>query len=187
MSVNVVFTGVYRNSPNITNMSLQDRVDTIRRNGVNNIFWYTWKGQASKDIEKAGVTIREIDEPYPHIRGIEGRQRQIYNIKKALNDFDDNDIVLKLRWDLDFNDILIKNISKAGYFTKVKKGIIDNKVWTGFYSIVELFSPADKSFAGYKKDLDILINYQYSIGDIPANNYISHDGMMLMPRFIEND
>ena len=183
--VNVVFTGVYRYNPQITNLTLKQRIERIRANGVDNIFWYTWRGQATKEVEDAGVKIIEIDEPYPHAKGISGRQRQIYNIKRALQDFNEDEIILKLRWDLDFTDDLIININTPGYLSKVENGIIGNKIWTGFYSIRELFSPADKAFAGYQRDLNKLINFEYKIQGIPSNNYISHDGMMLMPVFIE--
>tara|TARA_R100001015_G_C4628180_1_gene188203 strand:+ start:994 stop:1935 length:942 start_codon:yes stop_codon:yes gene_type:complete len=185
--VNVVFTGVYRNNPQITNLSLKERLCILRDSGVDNIFWYTWLGHGNKEVEDAGVKIILIDEPYPHVKGISGRQRQIYNVKKAIQDFNDEDIILKLRWDLDFNSILIKNLLSNGYLDKIENGIIKNKIWTGFYSIQEMFSPSDKSFAGYKRDLNKLINFQYKIDNVSSNNYISHDGMMLMPIFIESD
>jgi len=185
--VNVIFTGLYRYSPQITNLTLNERIRKIRDNGVDNIYWYVWRGHTNKEVEAQGVKIVEIDEPYPHIKGIEGRQRQIFNIKRALADFSPDDVVLKLRWDLDFNDALIQNITSPEYFDKIKNGLIGNKVWTGFYSIQAMFTPADKAFAGYKKDLDKLINFEYNIAGAPANNYISHDGMMLMPIFIENN
>ena len=185
--VNVVFTGVYRNNPRITNLSLKQRIDRIRQNGVDNIFWYTWKNQSNVEVVNAGVKVIEIDEPYPHVRGIGGRQRQIYNIKSALQDFDEDDIILKLRWDLDFTDDLLININTSGYLEEIEDGIIKNKIWTGFYSVRELFSPADKTFAGYQRDLNKLINFQYLIDGVSSNNYISHDGMMLMPVFIEKN
>ena len=185
--VNVIFTGIYRNNPQITNLSLQDRISTIKNNGIDNIFWYIWDGQSNEEVEKAGVKVITIKEPYAHVKGISGRQRQIYNVKRALQDFNDEDIVLKLRWDLDFNDHLLKNITSKNFFEKVEGGIIENKIWTGFYSIQELFSPADKSFAGYRKDLNKLINYDYKIDGVSSNNFISHDGMMLMPVFIESN
>ena len=185
--VNIVFTGLYRHNPDITNMSLEDRINKIKHNGVDNIYWYVWRGHAVEEVRTHGVEIVEIEEPYPHVRGIEGRQRQIYNVENALKDFSDEDVILKLRWDLDFNDTLIQNINNPIYFEPIENGLVEHKIWTGFYSIQELFSPADMSFAGYKKDLDKLINYQYSIEGASANNYISHDGMMLMPRFIEKN
>ena len=98
--VNVVFTGLYRHNANITNMSLQDRISKIRANGIDNIYWYVWKGYGRTDVEAEGVKIIEIDEPYPHVRGIEGRQRQIYNVQSCFKDFADEDIILKLRWDI---------------------------------------------------------------------------------------
>lgn len=185
--VNVVFTGVYRYDARLTNLTLEQRIKRIKDSGVDNIFWYTWKGQGNKEIEKAGVKVVEIDEPYPHIRGISGRQRQIYNIKVALQDFHPDDIVLKLRWDLDFTKDLIDNLTNPDYLEKIDNGVIKNKIWTGFYSIRELFSPADKAFAGYQRDLNKLINFQYKIQGALSNNYISHDGMMLMPVFIEKN
>lgn len=187
MSTNVIFTGLYRHNNDITNLSLEKRIQIIKDNGVDQIYWFIWKGHAKKEVESYGVKIVEIDEPYPHIRGIEGRQRQIYNVKKAMQNFADDDILLKLRWDLDFNDTLIKNVADKQYFDPIHNGLIENKVWVGFYSIQELFSPADVSFAGYKKDLDRLINFEYKIDGVSANNYISHDGMMLMAKFIENN
>ena len=113
-----------------------------------------------------------------------GRQRQIYNFKSCLSDFDDNDIILKLRWDLDFTSKLIENVTNPNFFDAIKDGAIKNKVWTGFYSIQELFSPADVSFAGFKRDLDKIINFDFKINGVSSNNYISHDGMMLMPYLI---
>mgnify|MGYP003650750816 FL=1 len=185
--VNVVFTGLYRHSPSITNMSLSDRIRKIRDNGVDKIYWYVWAGHSNDEVRKHGVEVIEIEEPYPHSRGITGRQRQIYNIESCFKDFSDDDILLKLRWDIDFNDALIQNVSSPEYFEPIDSGLIGHKIWTGFYNIQELFSPSDISFAGYKKDLDTLINHEYSIDGISANNYISHDGMMLMPRFIEKN
>ena len=99
-------------------------------------------------------------------------------------DFDDDDIILKLRWDLDFTPQLLQNIANPNFFDRVENGAIKNKVWTGFYSVQELFSPADVSFAGFKKDLDKLINFDFKINGVSSNNYISHDGMMLMPYLI---
>lgn len=185
--VNVVFTGLYRHNANITNMSLQDRISKIRANGIDNIYWYVWKGHGRTDVEAEGVKIIEIDEPYPHVRGIEGRQRQIYNVQSCFKDFADEDIILKLRWDIDFNDTLLENISQPEYYGFIENGLIEHKVWTGFYNIQELFSPADTAFAGYKKDLETLVKFQYVIDGVSANNYISHDGMMLMSKFIEKN
>ena len=114
--VNVIFTGVYRYSPQITNLTLKQRIEKIRDNGVDNIFWYTWKDQSNKEVKDCGIKVIEIDEPYPHVKGISGRQRQIYNIKRALQDFNEDDIILKLRWDLDFTDVLISvyDMNKKG-------------------------------------------------------------------------
>jgi hypothetical protein len=187
MSSKVVFTGVYRNNAAITNMSLEDRIDLIKSSGIDDIYWFTWKGNYTEEIEDHGVQIIEIDEPYPHVRGVEGRQRQIYNFKECLKHFDDDDVILKLRWDLDFSNDLINNIKNPSFFDKIDNGIIENKIWVGFYSIIELFSPADLTFAGFKKDLDKVIKFQHTIDGVSANNYISHDGMTLMPAFIENN
>lgn len=186
MSVNVVFTGLYRGTSEVTNMSMLKKISIIKNAGAN-IHWFVWEGSKYSNLPSDNINIVTIKEPYPHVRGIEGRQRQIYNVKCALSSFSDDDIILKLRWDLDFNELLLENVSDPNFFDKIENGIIKNKLWTGFYSIQELFSPADLSFAGYKRDLDKLINFQYRIGDTPANNYISHDGMMLMPKFIEQN
>jgi len=186
MTVNVIFTGLYRAGSNITNMSLQDRISIIKNAGAN-IHWFTWEGSEHTNLPSDNINIVTIKEPYPHVRGIEGRQRQIYNVKCALSEFSDDDIILKLRWDLDFSEKLLENISNPEFFDPIKKGIIKNKIWTGFFSVQELFSPADVSFAGYKKDLNKLINYQYRINGVSANHYISHDGMMLMPKLIEKN
>ena len=185
--VSVVFTGLYRYDESITNMTLKERIYRLRDNGINDIYWYVWKGYTEKSLEDYGVNIVEIDEPFPHQKGIGGRQRQIYNVETALQDFSDDEVILKLRWDLDFNDALIKNVTQETYFDKIEDGLLDNKIWTGFYSIQELFSPADKAFAGYKRDLNKLINFQYEINGTSANNYISHDGMMLMSPLIEKN
>jgi len=180
----VVFTGLYRYSPQITNLTIKERINLIKESGIDEIYWYVWKGFADDEIAKHGVNIVEIDEPFPHVRGIMGRQRQIYNFKSCLSDFDDNDIILKLRWDLDFTSKLIENVTNPNFFDAIKDGAIKNKVWTGFYSIQELFSPADVSFAGFKRDLDKIINFDFKINGVSSNNYISHDGMMLMPYLI---
>ena len=185
MSVNAIFTGLYRHNDQITNLTLEQRIARLRVNGIDNIYWYVWEGHVNEEVRSRGVKVVEIKEPYPHKRGISGRQRQIYNTERAFADFSDDDIIVKLRWDVDFFPSLIQNVTTEGYFEPVQNGIIEHKVWTGFYSIQELFSPADMSFAGYRKDLNTLINHEYKINEISANNYISHDGMMLMPRFIE--
>ncbi len=182
--VNVIFTGVYRYNTKITNLSLNERISRIKNNGVDNIYWCTWKGHTVKEVENAGVKIIEIEEPYPHVRGVSGRQRQIYNIKQALQFFNPDDIILKLRWDLDFTENLITNLSSPDFLDKVENGVVKNKIWTGFYSIQELFSPADKTFAGYQKDLNKIINFQFKINNESSDKYISHDGMMLMPYFV---
>jgi hypothetical protein len=187
MSINVIFTGLYRNEIGITDMSLAERLEKIKNNGVDNICWYVWKGHAVNEISSHGVEIVEIDEPFSRHAGIDGRRRQIYNSKIALQDFSSDDIILKLRWDLDFDDTLIQNISSSGYFDSIDNGLINHKIWTGFYSIQELFSPTDLSFSGYKEDLDKLINFEYTIGGISSDYYISHDGMMLMPAFLEKN
>ena len=185
--VSAVFTGLYRHDKSITNMTLHDRLSLLRDNGISDIYWYVWKGHAVKDIENHGVSVVEIEEPFEHKKGIAGRQRQIYNVKKSLQDFSDEEVILKLRWDLDFNKALIKNITNEKYFDDIKGGFLTNKIWTGFYSIQELFSPADKAFAGYRRDLNKLVNFQYEINKISADNYISHDGMMLMSPLIQQN
>ena len=183
--VAAVFTGLYRHNDQITNLTLGQRLARLRKNGIEDIYWYVWEGHTNEELRSNGVKVIEIPEPYPHERGIAGRQRQIYNTEQALKDFSDDEIILKLRWDIDFNDALVQNVTTEGYFEGVQNGIIEHKVWSGFYSIQEMFSPADVSFAGYRKDLNTLINHEYKINEVSANNYISHDGMMLMPRFIE--
>ena len=181
VSTKVVFTGLYRHNSQITNFTLDDRIDLIRKSGIDEIYWYVWKGFGNDEVAKRGVKIVETDEPFPHVRGIMGRQRQIYNFKKCLPDFYDDDIILKLRWDLDFTPQLLQNVVNPNFFDRVDDGAIKNKVWTGFYSVQELFSPADVSFAGFKRDLDKIINFDFKINGVSSNNYISHDGMMLMP------
>ena len=194
MSINVIFTGMYRDGPNLTDMTLLERVGKLKRNGISKIYWYTWKEQNKDVLENLkeimhshGVDVRIVSEPFPHVRGIQGRQRQIYNIKYALQDFEDKDIILKLRWDVDFNEKLLHNIQEENFLSNISNGLIDNKVWTGFYSIQEMFSPADTSFCGYKRDLDRLINFDYKIHGVSSNNYISHDCMMLMPSLLSLD
>tara|TARA_Y100000004_G_scaffold132938_1_gene150094 strand:- start:149 stop:1084 length:936 start_codon:yes stop_codon:yes gene_type:complete len=183
--VNVVFTGLY--SENCV-LPPQEKVNLIRSCGIENIYWVVWKGYVDYKVADYGVKIIEIEEPYPHVSSsIRGRQRQIFNTEAALKNFSDNDIVFKLRWDVDINKEILENIQKKNFFNKIENGIIDNKVWVGFYAIHELFSPSDLSFAGYKKDLDTLVNFEYTINNHSANNYVCHDGMMLSPKFIENN
>ena len=64
---------------------------------------------------------------------------------------------------------------------------IENKIWLGFIAIHELFSTPDVSFAGYKESRQPNKIFQYTIDGYSANNYICHDGMMLFPKFIENN
>jgi len=182
--VNFVFTGLYRTD---SILSPEQKINLIKSCGIENIYWITWRGCANYKVADYGVKIIEIEEPYPHIRGISGRQRQIFNIKSALTNFSDDEIVFKTRWDMDFNKDILENIQKKDFFNKIENGIIKNKIWGGFIAIHELFSTPDVSFAGYKKDLDNLINFKYTIDGHSANNYICHDGMMLSPKFIENN
>jgi len=195
-NISVVFTGLYRDGISYGNLSADKKIAMIRESGVKNIYWYTWVEQPDynsfllqkQQLQSKGVIVREINEPFPHVnRGIDGRQRQIYNIKTALKDFDDRDIVLKLRWDIDFNEELVQNIQRKNFFDTVENGAIRNKIWTGFYSIQEMFSPCDTSFAGYVGDLDKIINFQFEIDDASSDNYVSHDGMMLMPYLISKN
>ena len=187
MKLNAVYTGLYRPGAHFTNTSLEKKISMLHDAGFN-IHWFTWKGCANKEVSSLGVNIVEIEEPFPHIRAtVQGRQRQIYNIKQSLKYFLDDEVILKLRWDLDFNDELLHNIKNKTYFEKIENGIIENKIWVSFYSIQELFSVSDQCYAGYKKDLNHLINFDYKIENIPADNYISHDGMTLMPKFIEKN
>ena len=99
MSINVIFTGMYRDGPNLTDMTLLERVGKLKRNGISKIYWYTWKEQNKDVLENLkeimhshDVVVRLVSEPFPHVRGIQGRQRQIYNIKYALQDFEDKDM-----------------------------------------------------------------------------------------------
>ena len=64
---------------------------------------------------------------------LSGRQRQIFNTEAALKNFSDDDIVFKTRWDVDINKEILENIQKENFFDKIENGIIDNKVWVGFY------------------------------------------------------
>ena len=126
MSINVIFTGIYRNKPAVTDMRFEDRIEKFTKSGIKNVYWYTWKNHnpdSTRGVEEmmraSGVEVRKITEPFPHdSNGIRGRQRQIYNIKEALKDFSQDDIVLKLRWDLDFNDKLLENIQEKRFFDK---------------------------------------------------------------------
>ncbi len=61
--VNVVFTGLHRYSPDITNMTVLQRIKKIRDSGIDSIYWYVWKGHAVDEIRKHGVKIVEIEEP----------------------------------------------------------------------------------------------------------------------------
>ncbi len=192
--INVIFTGLFRDGEG--NMSVVDKLSTIKNAGIKNIYWYTWFQQPSPEsfahekklLENNNVIVRQIDEPFPHKgSSIPGRDRQIFNIKKALQDFKEEDIIIKLRWDLDFSNALFYNLQNPQYLPSVDSGMIKNKVWTAFYSIQELFSPSDQAFAGYKRDLDKIINFNFDINGVSSHNYISHDGMMLMPKFISKN
>ena len=99
--VNVVFTGLY--SENCV-LPPQEKVNLIRSCGIENIYWVVWKGYVDYKVADYGVKIIEIEEPYPHVSSsIRGRQRQIFNTEAALKNFSDDDIVFKLRWDVDIN------------------------------------------------------------------------------------
>ena len=115
--VNVVFTGLY--SENCV-LPPQEKVNLIRSCGIENIYWVVWKGYVDYKVADYGVKIIEIEEPYPHIRGISGRQRQIFNIKSALTNFSDDEIVFKTRWDVDFNKEILKNIQQENFFNKIE-------------------------------------------------------------------
>ena len=191
--INVVFTGLYRDGIRHGDMSIDNKIATIRDSGVEKIYWYTWVEQPDYNsfllqkhiLQSKGVIVREINEPFPHTpSSIQGRQRQIYNIEESLKDFGDDEIVVKLRWDLDFSKDLFCNLQTPEYLSPIEDGLTEHKIWTAFYSIQELFSPSDQAFAGYKKDLEKVINFNFSIEGVSSNNYISHDGMMLMPKLI---
>lgn len=149
--------------------------------------WCIWKGNIPQEAYSLDIDIISIDEPegMDHKkRSIVGRQRQIFNVKAGLKNISDRDIVLKNRWDVDFNDETLENIKKDNFFEPISNGIIQNKIWVGYYSIQEMFSVGDLMYAGYKKDLDKLIEYKYIINGVSSDNYICHDGMQLMPKLI---
>ena len=179
-----LFTGLFRNE----GMPPTAKVKLLKEAGVE-IHWYTWKGYVTKEATLLDINIVEVEEPedMSHSKSIMGRQRQIFNVKAGLKNIPEDDIVLKTRWDVDFNQTTIDNITNKNFFEPVKNGVINNKIWTGFYSIQELFSPADLMYAGYQRNLNKLIQYKYMIEDIPSDNYISHDGMQLMPTLIANN
>jgi len=183
-----LFTGLFRNEPLHVNVSAQEKVDLLKQNSID-VHWYTWKGYVTEESKKLDINIVEIDEPenMSHSKSVIGRQRQILNVKKGLSQIPEQDIVLKSRWDLDFNETTIANLTNKNFFEPVENGLINNKVWIAFYSIQEMFSVSDQMYAGYQKDLNKLINYRYKIKDISADNYIAHDGMQLMPVLIGNN
>ena len=183
-----LFTGLFRDSPEHTNIPAPEKVKMLHEAGIQ-VHWYTWKGHLPKEALSLNINIVEIDEPQgmPHSKSVTGRQRQILNVKTGLQDIPNEDIILKTRWDLDFNETTIKNITDKSFFDPIKNGIIKNKVWTGFYSIQELFSPSDQMYAGYQRDLNKLIQYKHTINGIPSDHYIAHDGMQLMPVLLEEN
>jgi len=183
-----LFTGLFRDGETDTNIPAKEKIRLLKEEGVQ-AHWYTWKGCVTKEASLLDINIVEIEEPKdkPHSKSIIGRQRQILNVKAGLEGIPEEDIVLKTRWDMDFNQKTIENIKSKNFFEPIKNGEINNKIWTGFYSVQELFSPADQMYAGYQKDLNKLIQYEYIIKGVSSDNYISHDGMQLMPTLIANN
>jgi len=183
-----LFTGLFRDGETATNIPAKEKIRLLKEEGVQ-AHWYTWKGCVTKEASLLDINIVEIEEPKdkPHSKSIIGRQRQILNVKAGLEGIPEEDIVLKTRWDMDFNQKTIENIKSKNFFEPIKNGEINNKIWTGFYSVQELFSPADQMYAGYQKDLNKLIQYEYIIKGVSSDNYISHDGMQLMPTLIANN
>ena len=178
-----LFTGLFRKE----GMPPEKKVRLLKEAGVE-VHWYTWKGYVTEEATLLDINIVEIEEPkdMPH-SGIMGRQRQILNVKTGLENIPEDDIVLKARWDVDFNQTTIENITNKNFFEPIKNGAINNKIWTGFYSIQELFGVSDHMYAGYQRDLNKLIQYKYIIGGISSDHYISHDGMQLMPVLIAHN
>ena len=183
-----LFTGLFRDGETDTNIPAKEKIRLLKEEGVQ-AHWYTWKGCVTKEASLLDINIVEIEEPKdkPHSKSIIGRQRQILNVKAGLEGIPEEDIVLKTRWDMDFNQKTIENIKSKNFFEPIKNGEINSKIWTGFYSVQELFSPADQMYAGYQKDLNKLIQYEYIIKGVSSDNYISHDGMQLMPTLIANN
>ena len=183
-----LFTGLFRDGETDTNIPAKEKIRLLKEEGVQ-AHWYTWKGCVTKEASLLDINIVEIEEPKdkPHSKSIIGRQRQILKVKAGLEGIPEEDIVLKTRWDMDFNQKTIENIKSKNFFEPIKNGEINNKIWTGFYSVQELFSPADQMYAGYQKDLNKLIQYEYIIKGVSSDNYISHDGMQLMPTLIANN
>ena len=153
-----LFTGLFRDGETDTNIPAKEKIRLLKEEGVQ-AHWYTWKGCVTKEASLLDINIVEIEEPKdkPHSKSIIGRQRQILNVKAGLEGIPEEDIVLKTRWDMDFNQKTIENIKSKNFFEPIKNGEINNKIWTGFYSVQELFSPADQMYAGYQKDLNKLI------------------------------
>mgnify|MGYP003116591434 CR=1 FL=1 len=190
-----LFTGLLRTSKRDVNQTLQEKIDLLKKYDIK-IFFFSWKDDLSKEdcdkITNAGVNLRLLNAPIDdngnvmrHVsKSIIGRQRQIYMAQKGIEIFDDDCKVLKLRWDIDFNEELLRNFTNDTYLEPIPNGMLKNKVWVSFFSIQELYSVSDQCYFGYKKDLEKIINFNYKINGVSANNFISHDGMHLMPAFI---
>ena len=183
-----LFTGLFRDGDRYTNVPAAEKIRLLKEKEIE-VHWYTWKGYVTEEAAALDINIVEIEEPkdMPHSKSITGRQRQILNVKTGLESIPEEDIVLKTRWDVDFNQTTIENITDKNFFEPIKNGMVGNKIWTGFYSIQELFSVSDQMYAGYQRDLNKLIQYKRTIKGVSSDNYISHDGMQLMPTLIANN
>jgi len=190
-----LFTGLLRTSGKDVNQTIQEKINLLKKYDIET-FFFSWKDDLPKEdcnkITQKGVNLCLLDSPTDddgntmhHVgKSIIGRQRQIFMAQKGIQSFDANSKILKLRWDLDFSEELLKNFVSDTYLEPISDGMLKNKVWVSFFSIQELYSVSDQCYFGHKEDLEKIVQFNYKIDNAPANNFISHDGMHLMPTFI---
>jgi len=190
-----LFTGLLRVSKATTNQTIEEKIALLKKYGIE-IFFFSWKNDLPEDdyrlITQQDVNVQLLDSPvddngnvmHHKDKSIIGRQRQIYMAQKGVECLEDNSRILKLRWDLYFNEELLKNFVDDTYLDPISHGILSAKIWVSFFSIQELLSVSDQCYFGFKEDLEKLIKFNYKLNNISANNFISHDGMHLMPIFV---
>ena len=107
-----VFTGVYRNCEG---QSLDEKLNMLNKHGLETHF-FSWVDDLSPTdaqmLRGKGVHVHQYDPPFPHVRGIPGRRRQGFLARKAVDHFSGNPRLLKLRWDVKFNEELLENVNK---------------------------------------------------------------------------
>ena len=179
--VDVVFCGLIRELDSFKK-TIEDLTSLRKKWLVAKIILSTWKGEVQKTpdlssfLKSKKVLVVESEEPID--RGDGNVWCQMKSLEAGLNKVSKDKFVLKTRTDVYIEPKFLEKLFSEKekileiLYSLPKGNIFKYKIWAPWFEMTKPFFMGDECFFGYREDLVLLVNYDFSFD---KENYLGPD------------